>query len=156
MDSQTTIELFAGTKSNGNPVQEEVLVQLLEGDQYKVLQSPGFVLGIAAGDVIKLIPFSSGKFELLSRGGNICIQIFKNSGTRDIKDACIELSQPLGGRLDGLSEKQMVLTFPYKDGFQSIEQVMNGFSDNYPDFEWYYGNVYDTEDGETPLKWWEQ
>jgi hypothetical protein len=156
MDSQITIELFAGTKSNGKPVQEEVLVQPLEGEQYKVLQSPGFVLGIAAGDVIKFIPSSSGKFELLSRGGNICIQIFKNSGTRDIKDECIELSQPLGGRLDGLSEKQMVLTFPYKDGFQSIEKVMNRFSDNYPDFEWYYGNVYDTEDGETPLNWWEK
>ena len=81
MDSQITIELFAGTKSKGKPVQEEVLVQPLEAEQYKVLQSPGFVLGITAGDVIKFIPSSSGKFELLSRGGNICIQIFKNSGT---------------------------------------------------------------------------
>ena len=156
MHNETTIELFAGTKSNGKPVQEEVFVQPLEGEQYKVLQSPGFVLGIAAGDVIKPIPFSAGKFELISRGGNICVQIFKNSGTHEIKEECIELSQPLNGRLDGLSEKQMVITFPYKNGFQSIEMVMNGFSDKYPDFEWYYGNVYDPEDGETPLNWWEK
>jgi hypothetical protein len=25
---------------------------------------------------------------------------------------------------------------------------------DYPNTIWYYGNVYDPEDGETPLEWW--
>lgn len=45
-------------------------------------------------------------------------------------------------------------TVPVSAGFVAIEGVLNGLNDRFPDYEWFYGNVYDPKDGETPLNWW--
>jgi hypothetical protein len=50
-----TIELVAGTRTNGSTVTEEVRVAPLGEGRFRVLQSPGLVLGIAAGDAIELL-----------------------------------------------------------------------------------------------------
>ncbi len=39
---------------------------------------------------------------------------------------------------------------------QTIEKHLDTVSAEYPDTFWYYGNVYDPDDGTTPMLWWEE
>ena len=63
----------------------------------------------------------------------------------------------IGGYLDGESHpggSVLVFTIPVSVGFPAIERVMADVIKQYPESEWYYGNVY-AEDGITPLNWWQ-
>lgn len=147
-----TVELYAGNRSDGSAVKEEVLVEPLGPNQYKVLCSPGLVQGIAADDVINAV--GEHGFEIVQRGGNLCVQVFAR---KDLDSVEIELAkgfEPLGGRLDGKAAKQVVFTVPATAGFPAIEKVLRACVDKFEGTEWYYGNVYDTRDGVTPLNWW--
>ena len=147
-----TVELYAGNRSDGSPVQEQVLVEPLSANQYKVLCSPGLVQGIAADDVIDVV--AGDRFEVVRRGGNLCIQVY---APKDLHDIEVELTRglsPLGGRLDGKAPKQVVFTVPAAAGFAAIERVLQACVEKFVATEWYYGNVYDTRDGVTPLNWW--
>jgi len=48
----------------------------------------------------------------------------------------------------------LVYSIHYSIGFQEIEDTLNGALEDYPYAVWYYGNVYDPEDGTTPIGWW--
>jgi hypothetical protein len=148
-----TIQLLAGTSSSGKPVHEELLVEPQGPETYRVLASPGLVLGIAAGDTIRAM--SSGGFEVLARGGNLCVQIFYSGGVDKIEDFATQAMTRVGGHLDGKTTRQLVYTIPITSGFVAVEQALNQITGRFPDAEWYYGNVYDPSDGITPLKWWE-
>jgi hypothetical protein len=41
-------------------------------------------------------------------------------------------------------------------GFAAIEGLFNQWVREHPGWEWYYGNVYSTADGVTPLNWWNE
>ena len=154
MDDRTaeTINLLAGRGSSGNPVYEEVLVERRSGQQYKLLRSPGLVLGIAADDVIAVV--GDGTYDVLERGGNLCIQIFARGDLTVLEETATEKLMPLRGRLDGKAKTQLVYTIPVTAGFPAVESVLNELVAQAPGAEWYYGNVYDTSDGVTPLNWW--
>ena len=49
---------------------EPVHVERTGESKYRILYSPGLILGIAAGDEIELIE-DQGRFEVSSRGGNV-------------------------------------------------------------------------------------
>jgi len=38
--------------------------------------------------------------------------------------------------------------------FESLAELLSTVCKDYPDTVWYYGTVYDPEDGTTPLEWW--
>lgn len=149
-----TIDLYVGNSSSGNMVYENLPVDPLGEGRYRLLASPGLVLGVAKGDEIKLLP-ENGRFELLARGNNLCIQIYisPNLG-KEIGLLETQIAEGLKGSLDGKNEDQLVFSIPVSSGFAEVEQVLNAFVDRNPDCEWYYGNVYDAEDGVTPLNWW--
>jgi hypothetical protein len=147
---RTTILLAAGTKSSGEPMHEEVLVESLGQDRYRVAATPGLVLGIAAGDEIRSP--GDGRFSVTSRGGNIAVQVYADPDVgADVRPLTRALER-LGGRLDGHEKNLWVFTVPSEAGFPAIEEALNAFQADNPGLEWYYGNVYDT-DGETPLGW---
>ncbi len=148
----TTIQLQAGKSSSGEPVYEEVLVEQRGSDLYELLASPGLVLGVAAGDTIRV--GSAGHFEIVERGGNLCVQIFRRQGVDEIEHFATEVTARCRGRLDGKSAKELVYTLPVTAGFAAVEQALNQIVERFPDVEWYYGNVYDPSDGVTPLNWW--
>jgi hypothetical protein len=56
--------------------------------------------------------------------------------------------------LDLTSPRILVFTIHVSIGFQKIEDTINKVLGNFPDTVWYYGNVYDPQDGVTPLNWW--
>ena len=62
--------------------------------------------------------------------------------------------EKLGGSLDLQTERALVYSIHVSIGFQTIEKLFNDACGDNPDTVWYYGNVYDPEDGITPLEWW--
>ncbi|GKQ37231.1 DUF4265 domain-containing protein [Streptomyces sp. A012304] len=136
---------------DGVKAQERVKVMPLGDDRYKVLLSPGFFQGIAAGDEIKLA-HEPPRVDILARGGNVCVQCFHQSVSMEALDELKRGISQLGGRVDGELENLVVLTIPVSAGFEAIESVMANLPDQ--GVEWMYGNVYDPDSGE-PLGWWE-
>jgi hypothetical protein len=147
-----TMNLIAGTSSTGSAAFEEVLVERCGAHRYRLVRSPGLVLGLAAGDIFERRP--DGSFDVVEHGGNLCIQIFAGTGLEMIEaDATARLA-PLGGRLDGRSSEELVYTVSVGAGFGPVEDALRAALERFPDAEWYFGNVYDPADGVTPLNWW--
>ncbi len=147
-----TLSLLAGTRSNGTQVFEDVIATQVGSTSYKLIASPGLVLGVAAGDIIEV--GTDRNFTILSRGGNIAIQVFTNGMSHDIEATAEQLLAHLHARLDGRTAAQLVYTVSANKGFASIEEQLNLLQRTFPSIKWFYGNVYDPQDGVTPLNWW--
>lgn len=145
-------QLLAGARTDGSPVYEEVVVESLGLGRFKVMQSPGLVLGVAADDVIEVS--SDRRATVVERGGNLCIQIYTKGHGAKIEPFVRNRLAPMNGRLDGRSEKQLVFTVPARAGLVAVEKALSDALGEFPEAEWYYGNVYDPVDGVTPLNWW--
>lgn len=145
-----TIRLLAGHSASGMPAFEELLVEHLRASRYRLLRSPGLVLGLAAGDVVEV---QNGGFRLIDRGMNLCIQIFSDSSLSELQRALDPQLGILGGRLDGQTTRVLVYTVPVAAGFQSVERALREIVGKFPGAQWYFGNVYDPTDGR-PLNWW--
>jgi hypothetical protein len=141
-------------------VLDEVLAEPLDGGRYRVLRTPPLTIGIAAGDTIEVTDWSSGRFAVLDRGGNLGIQLFLGPaaapGTgRAVDDDLTRGIEALGGRLDDrVDDRVVVYTIPVEAGFDAVQTVLNAFVSRHPGAEWIFSNVYDPEDGVTPLNWW--
>ena len=133
---------------------QPVEVEPLGNEEYRVLASPGFVEGIAAGDVIRVTDAGRGLFEVLSRGGNIAVKFVTRGPIADLLAGLNADLEALGARLDGAIERAAVWTIPVTAGFQRIETAMAGAVARAPGSGWWYGNVHD-ERGE-PVRWWEK
>ncbi|WP_254615876.1 DUF4265 domain-containing protein [Cupriavidus basilensis] len=96
--------------------------------------------------------------EVLSRGGDFCIQIYEDD---DIPQVCLarlekEVQAELDGSLDGIHGGNLSLTIPSKNGMDRIRDVFDRFRDQ-TGIQWYYANIYrnlDDPDDETLLDWW--
>jgi len=137
----------------GRPLREPVHADPLGEEHYRLLSSPGFVQGIAAGDEFRVLD-DDGAFEVTRRSGNIAVQVFHQDTITPLKEEITRRVTVLGGFLDGAIERGLVFTIPVRVGFSAIEEVFNALVQEYPGLEWYYGNVYDPRDGQTPLNWW--
>ncbi len=147
------IELFAGIGSDGQPVAERLQVIVNEDDSCQLVKSPAFVKGIASGDVIKLED-DSREFTIGKRSGNLAIRVYCRDDSSELVD---ELSPPLeklGGELDIETPRMLVYSIHVSCGFQQIENILNAVTSD--EVMWVYGNVYDPQDGQTPLNWWQE
>jgi hypothetical protein len=147
----TTVRLLVEV-TDGKPVHEEVHVEDRGAGTYRLLQSPGFVAGLAADDVFLLEP--DGSFKLLQRGGNIAIQMFSDHPLDRVEPFVSSDLTEIDGRLDGKLPNLLVYTVSAKVGFPDIERLLQGVIAKFPLIRWYYGNVYDPVDDVTPLNWW--
>ncbi len=152
MQTAQVIELFAGRDSQGKPVVERIPVEINEQNECRLVQSPAFVKGLARGDLIK-VNRESGQFELRQHSGNLCIRVFSRGDIRALDDAITPELEKLGGQLDLENPRVLVYSIHVSCGFNAIEAVLNACMT--PDSAWFYGNVYDAEDGVTPLNWWQ-
>jgi hypothetical protein len=149
----TTLRLLVEYRG-GKPVHEEVHVEHEGQARYRLLQSPGLVLGIAAGDVFTAN--EDGSFTVVRRAGNVSLQIFVEDNQDDLEQFASREFKKIGGYLDGRADKVLVYTVPVKSGFPAMEKVASMLQERFPKIEWGYGNVYDPADGVTPLNWWLQ
>lgn len=131
---------------------QAVPVRRLPNDELEIVFSPGFVEGVAAGDVIQILDAAAGTFEVRRRGGNVSVKLLREAGIGPVLKSLESHLGPLHARLDGQIERAAVLTIPVSTGFPSMEAVMSTLSADFPDLEWYYGNVYDPAG--KPLNWW--
>jgi len=153
--SEIRVPVYSGGKRQG---EESLPVAVVGAGRYRLLASPGFVEGLAAGDEFELSPNASQGYRVLTRGGNLCIWIyFPREVDADSPEAA-DLSRTvstLAGRLDGGWSRMLVLTVPLVAGWAAIEASMNAAVERLGASSWLYGNVYDPIDGITPLRWWE-
>ncbi|MFS1523669.1 DUF4265 domain-containing protein [Microbulbifer sp. 2304DJ12-6] len=153
MTALQVIELFAGTNSDGEPVVERLQVRVNEADCCQLVRSPAFVKGIASGDRIK-VDKDTQQFELIKRSGNLAIRVFFRTDSADLSDRLTPQLEKLGGELDLEQPRLLVYSIHVSCGFDKIEKILNNVCDG-ADSVWYYGNVYDPKDGQTPLNWWQ-
>ena len=136
----------------GGLIHEEVLVSELQPGRLMVLKTPGAVMGLAAGDVIELMPSEATGFRLVVPGENIGVQIYCARDITSQREAVAELFLPLQGRLDGFTVNTLVVTVPRGAGFPSIEAAMTRYSQMFPGDQWQYANVYDSA-GDVLARW---
>ena len=150
------IELFAGTNPDGEPVVERMQVRVNEDDSVQLVRSPAFIKGLASGDTIKVNREDPEKpsFELIKRSGNLAVRVFCRGDSTKLSDQLTPQLEKLGGELDMESPRLLVYSIHVSCGFAEIEQILNSVCDG-ANSVWYYGNVYDPVDGQTPLNWWQ-
>lgn len=152
MHSHQVIELFAGHDPSGKPFVEKLHVTVDEQASATLVKSPAFIKGLARGDRIKLNP-QNHQFELQQRSGNLCIRVFSKVDLQPIEEAITAELCKLGGDLDIASPRMLVYSIHVSCGFNAIESIFERFV-RPPESTWIYGNVYDPDDGHTPLNWW--
>jgi hypothetical protein len=148
--ARTTIDVLAGQKTSGDPVFEEVLVDDLGNDRYRIVATPGLVLNVAADDVV-VFDRSKRTVSIESRGRNLAVQVH---APPEVADELVDPIGKLGGVMHGREGPLTVFTVPVAVGFPAVERVLRDLVRRHPEAEWYYGNVYDPADGVTPLNWW--
>ena len=67
----TAVPPFAGRKSSGEPVREQVPAEHLGGSRYRLTATPGLALGCAEGEGEVMTVADDGSFEVEKRGGNV-------------------------------------------------------------------------------------
>lgn len=149
------VEIFAGNRPDGQPVAERMPVKILEDGNFQLLRSPAFIKGIAAGDVIKLEE-GEHSFALVKHSGNLCLRVMAKDGVQALAEDLTPELEILGGQLDFENERVLVYTIHVSCGFATIEKILNDHVGDATDSVWYYGNVYDPDDGVTPLNWWQE
>lgn len=152
MSSLSVIEMYAGIGPDGKSVAEKLQVRVRDDDACQLVRSPAFVKGLASGDIVKLDK-ESGQFELIQRGGNLCIRVYSKADIRPVAELLTPKLEKLGGDLDIETPRMLVFSIHVSCGFETIEAILNeGMRDG---SQWLYSNVYSQEDGQTPLNWWQ-
>lgn len=150
------LPFMAGINPEGEPVFESLEVELVEDseDEVRLVRSPLLTRNLAAGDKLKVINVATAQYELLRRSGNLAIRVFRLHQLQQLQESLTAKIEKLGGSLDGQTDRALVYSIHFSIGFEAIEEVLSEACRDYPDTVWYYGNVYDPEDGTTPLQWW--
>lgn len=154
MSHQDHLALFVEFH-NGDPFRETVHAEHLGTNRYRLLHSPGFVRGIAAGDEFQIVD-EIGRFEVTHRSGNLVIQVYSDEPVASFEPELTEHVNALGGWRDGGIEHGAVFTIPVDVGFPAVEHLFDDLAKRWTagGFTWEYGNVFDPVDGITPLNWW--
>jgi len=156
MSETLQIPLIAGYNDEDEPVAEKVPVTPVEGvqNEFRLSLSPVFVRGLAAGDRIRYPADTTGGFELLEHSGNLSIRVFSKHNIAEVDQTLTPALELIDGTLDVSSPGLLVYSIHVSIGFKRIEESLTEALARFPNSIWYYGNVYDPEDGTTPLNWW--
>jgi hypothetical protein len=157
MEHSQQIPMIAGYNDAGQAIIEQVEVAAVvdHRHQFRLKKSPAFVRGLAAGDRIRYPAENKAGFELVEHSGNLSIRVFTKHNTDDVEQALTPEIELIDGALDISSPGVLIYSIHVSIGFKRIEEVITQVLNNYPQSIWYYGNVYDPEDGQTPLNWWQ-
>jgi hypothetical protein len=158
MTDVINLPLIAGYTPQGEAMVEQVPAVLIEDsrDQYRVQKSPAFVRGLAADDKIRYPVDDKAGWELVEHSGNLSVRVFSKHNTDELDTSLTPEIELIDGKLDLKTPRALVYSIHVSIGFQKIEEVLNKTLTRFPESVWYYGNVYDPEDGVTPLNWWQE
>ena len=112
------------------PGAEEVPALQRAGNVWELLKSPLYATQVAAGDLVKVLQAEHGTFEIVRRGGNVCVQLFLASDQADsmeftnkVADFLEKKLRLIDGRVDGQTPGLVSCTVPVAAGFGKIEKV---------------------------------
>ena len=74
---------------SGPPTLETLPAEPLGGRRFRLLHTPGMVLGVAAGDVVELTDERTGEFAVRQRAGNVGVQFFVRDVGEDLRPECV-------------------------------------------------------------------
>ena len=157
-DKVEKIELpfVAGFNADDQPVFESLEVELLDAasDEVRLLRSPLLTRNLAAGDKLKVLNPAGAEYELVERSGNLSIRVLRRQHIEELEQVLTPKFEKLGGSLDLSNPRALVYTIHVSIGFKPIEELLNEVCAQFDESIWNYGNVYDPEDGATPMEWW--
>lgn len=144
------------------PGSEHVPARRLSNEEWEITRSPLYATEVASGDIIRTTDADVGGFEIVRRGGNVCVQLYLGENEADDAKATSDLAEeigvlvkPLNGRVDATTAGLIALTIPVSAGFHTIEGVLEIAVEKSLGAQWQYANVYDPVSGE-PLGWWSE
>lgn len=152
MSEPQYIEMLAGVDAQGSPIIEKIPVHINDQNECELAHSPAFVKGVARGDLLKLNS-ETQQFEVKKRSGNLCVRVFCRGDIDRLGDNIAPELEKLGGQLDLATPRMLVYSIHVSCGFNAIEDIFNRHCQS-GESGWIYGNVYDPNDGATPLNWW--
>lgn len=133
---------------------EDIPVAPVGATSFRLLNSPGFVHGVALGDTIELADTPTG-FRVIRRSGNVCVWVTSDAPMDDqLSGRVMQIVVSGGGVVDGgYKDRLIVANFRLSTvGFSAIEKCMSQV-ERIPTLSWMYGNIYDPMSG-APLEWW--
>ena len=150
------LPFIAGFSADDQPVFESLEVEIVDAEQEEVrlLRSPLLTRNLAAGDKLKVLNPGSAQYELLERSGNLSVRVLRRDDIAALGQYLTPKIEKLGGSLDHANPRALVYSIHVSIGFKPIEDLLNEACARFDDSMWNYGNVYDPEDGETPMEWW--
>lgn len=127
---------------------EDVPARRVGEHEWELLRSRLYATEVAAADVIKVSNDETGEFEVVSRGGNVCVQFYlaeaeasdADATEREVAAIRAEV-EPLGGRVDAYAAGLIAFTLSVRVGFFVIEQVSAAAVARRPGAQWQYANV---------------
>ncbi|MDG2176645.1 MAG: DUF4265 domain-containing protein [Gammaproteobacteria bacterium] len=151
------VQLLAGTDSQGMPVLEKLEVKRHEQEgTYELLHSPLFVRDLAAGDVFNCEDDNPASYTVIKRSGKLAVRVFCKDNPEELEAKLTPEVEKLDGSLDLKTDRALVYSVHVNIGFGEIERLFdNAIADTQGPI-WYYGNIYDRDDGVTPLNWWDE
>jgi hypothetical protein len=159
IDSMTHEHVGIAVKDAATPGIEQVPARPIGENEWELVRSPLYATEVAAGDVIRISNRETGEFEVVTRGGNVCVQFYLGETDADNSQMTIEVAKTIardieafGGVMDAYTPGLIAFTIPVHVGFPAIEAVFLAAADRYHG-QWQYANVYDSTTGES-LGWW--
>jgi hypothetical protein len=150
------LQLQAGKDSKGQQVLEQLKARVLEKESdFEILQTPLLVRNLAKGDVIAIWPHSQDAYTLIQRSGNLAIRVFSKTSLDKLELLLTPEVEKLDGSPDLKTPRALSYSLHVNLGFAVIEALFDNVMASFADTVWYYGNVYDPQDGLTPLNWWD-
>lgn len=133
---------------------ESLPVADLGGGRFRLLHSPGFVQGLAAGDVFERTGDAAG-FRVLKRSGFVCVWIMGEGSipAPAAREVAVRVAAAGGAMDGGFRDVLLIANFALMGSdFSPIERCMKRLEAELG-LCWEYGNVYDVATRK-PLDWW--
>lgn len=110
------------------------------------------------GDEIELDAATPSGFRVTRHSGNLTVWVYCQSETAvaAVAATATKLLPKVSGVVEGTPKQMLVITVPLDAGWVEIEKTLNELATAFPDTSWEYANVYEVEDGVTPLQWWKR
>jgi len=158
MHQHPTVHLPVYKEDGTSNSTEELEVEQLGENHFRLIYSPGVVDGLAGGDEFALTKSDRLGYTIIKRSGNLCVWFYFSKQGQNRGPAAADVRaqvEQIGGWCDGGMNYLLVFTIPVSRGFHVIEPLFDSLVKQHPGSTWFYGNVYDPIDGQTPLRWWE-
>lgn len=135
---------------NDTGIQEEMEVAQLADDEYELLFSPVAVMGLAAGDVIRIQDYATGAWQFVRSGGQVCVQFFVKSPTGTEIAQCEAHLAEVGARIDNRRPKVFSASISAQVGYSRLMRALETYLRECPQVYWQFGNAIDQDDEALP------